>query len=96
MDPLAEHARSNPLITGLRTGGTSHKIGLFADDVNLILANPTSSLAEAQKLLHWFRRISYYKLNTSKSHILDLKIDATTKNLLKVQFPFAWSDKIIS
>lgn len=96
MEPLAEHVRSNPSITGLTVGKISHKISLFADDVILILTNPTSSLAEVQKLLKWFGQVSYYKLNTTKSHILDLKLDATTKNLLQAQYPFARPDKNIS
>lgn len=62
----------------------------------MILTNPTSSLKEAQKLLDWFGRVSYYKLKTSKLHILHLKLDATTKNLLQVQYPFTWPDKSIS
>lgn len=71
IEPLTEHVRSNPLLTGVTIGKTSHKISLFADDVILVLTNPNSSLPEAQKLLDWFGRISYYKLNVTKSHILD-------------------------
>lgn len=96
MEPLAEHVRSNPLITGLTIGKTPHNISLFADDVILILTDPTRSLAEVQKTLDWLGKVSYYRLNTTKSHILDLKLNATTKNLLQVQYPFAWPDKTIS
>lgn len=60
----------------------SHKINLFVDDVILMITNPTSSLAEVQKILHWFSRISYYKVYASKLYVLDLGIDATTRNLL--------------
>lgn len=43
-----------------------------------------------------FRKVFYYKLNATKSYILDLKLDATTKNLLQAQYPFFWPDKSIS
>lgn len=91
MEPLAEHIRSHPNISGLITGNVHHKISLFADDVILILTNPSGSLAEVQKLLNWFSSVSYYKVNTSKSFILDVNIDATMKNLLQTQYPFAWA-----
>lgn len=96
MEPLAEHIRTNTKISGINIGTIAHKISLFEDDVILILTNPTSSLAEAQKTLEWFGRISYYKLNTTKSHILDIKLDATTINLLQTQYPFRWPDYSIS
>lgn len=73
-----------------------HKISLFADDVILILTNPTSSLAEVQSILNWLSKVSYYKVNTTKSFILDIKLDAKTKNLLQLQYFFTWADKDIS
>lgn len=91
-----EHIRSNPAISGLQMGNSSHKINLFTDNVILILTNPTYSLSEVQNILNWFSKISYYKVNMTKSFILDIKLDATTKNLLQLQHSFAWADKDIS
>lgn len=96
MEPLAEHIRAHPLISGIQIVNTPHKISLFADDVILILKNPASSLAEVQKILNWFSEISYYKVNTTKSFILDIKLEATTKNLLQLQHQFTWAEKDIS
>lgn len=96
MEPLAQHIRSNTTISGIQIGPVTHKISLFADDVILILTNPTTSLAEVQTTLNWFSRVSYYKLNTSKSSILDINLDATTKNLLQAQYSFTWADKEIT
>lgn len=93
MEPLAEHVCSNTIISGLQIGNSSYKINLFAGDVILILTNPTSSLAEVQNILNWFRRVSHYKVNTTKSFILELNLDATTKSLLQHS---AWADKDIS
>lgn len=83
MEPLAEHIRANPTITGFKLGGTDHKINLFADNVIILVSNPLSSLASVQQLLHRFGTISYYKVNENKSYILDLGLDAVTSNLLR-------------
>lgn len=96
MEPLPQHIRSNKTISGLQIGNACHKISLFADDVILVLTNPTSSLAEVQTTLNWFSNVSYYKLNTTKSSALDINLDATTKNLLQQQYPFTWADKEIT
>lgn len=93
IDGTSSWTCSNP---GLTIGKVSHKISLFADKIILILSNPTTSLAEAHKLQTWFGKVSYYKLNKSESHILDLKLDSTTKNLPQAQYPFTWPDKSIS
>lgn len=95
-EPLAESIRSHPNISGLQIGPTHHKISLFADDVILILTNPILSLAKVPKMLKWFSSVSYYKINMSKSFILDINIDAAIKNLLQLQYPFAWADTDIS
>lgn len=46
MEPLVEHIRQNPKITGFEIGHKTYKISLFADDVILMLTNPTSSLVK--------------------------------------------------
>lgn len=81
MEPLAEHIRSNAKISGITIGKRVHKISLFVDDMILILTNPSLSLQEVQKTLHWFGEVSYYKVNSTKSHILDLSLQNHTKNL---------------
>lgn len=50
-----------------------------------------SSLAAAHEVLNLFNRISYYKVNESKSYILGLGIDTITSNRLKSQFPYTWT-----
>lgn len=92
MKPLAEHIRTSNLISGFQIGGKVHKISLFADDVILMLTNPHSSLTAAQAFLNKYSKVSYYRVNASKSHILNLGIDSVTKNLLSLQFPFQWSE----
>lgn len=47
-----------------------HKIGLCADDVVLLLTNPSRSLKAADSALQEFGRVSYYEINADKSLIL--------------------------
>lgn len=82
MEPLAEHIRTNTKISGVTIGNQAHKISIFADNVILMLTSPSSSLHEVQKLLTWFGEISYYKANATKSSILDLGIDAVTRDVI--------------
>lgn len=88
MEPLAEHIRTNTKITGVTIGNHVHKMSLFADNVILMLTNPSHSLYEVQKILTWFGKVFYYKANATKSHLLDLGIDVVTCNLLQQQFPY--------
>lgn len=96
MEPLAEHIKQNPLISGFTIGQTSHKINLFVNDVILMIIKLVPSLAEVQQTLQSFSNVSYYKVNTNKSYILDLGIDATTKNFLQAKYSYAWAETDIT
>lgn len=96
MEPLAEHIRLHRNITGFKIGHIEHKINLFADDVVMMLTNPISSLASVQDVLMKFSCISYYKVNATKSYILDLGLDAVTSNILRNQYVYPWAETGIS
>lgn len=66
----------------LTIDGIEHKISLFENDVMLILSNPKTSLAETQKQLEEFSAVSYYKINASRSQILDINIPTPLKSSL--------------
>lgn len=93
MEPLAIYIRAHTGITGFSAGGTDHTISLFADDVIMILTEVEPSLAVAHEALFMFNRISYYKVNESKSQILGIGIDDQTKTRLQKRFPYIWSSK---
>lgn len=44
--PLAAAIRAHQMISRLQIGDTTHKLGLYADDVIVILTNPLQSLLE--------------------------------------------------
>lgn len=57
------------------------------------MTDPKNSLPHAHQILSQFSTISYYKVNYTKSLILDLGLSAVTKWDLQRKFPFKWSSK---
>ena len=51
-----------------------------------------SSLASIQTVLQRFSSVSYYKVNDTKSKILELDLDAVSRNLLQNLYPYPWAD----
>lgn len=88
IEPLVESVRTNSLITGFHFDHKSHIINLFAANVILLLTNPTSSLPQAHRILTQFSTVSYYKVNFSKSLILDLGVPPNVKQHLQDHLPF--------
>lgn len=54
MEPLAQTIRTDPHITGIKVRDTTHKIGLYADDVIISLTDPVNSLPHLQRVLAFF------------------------------------------
>lgn len=88
MEPLAEKIRSHQDITGILVSQQFNSISLFADDVTLSLSEPNISLPAVHHILNNFNKISYYKVNTTKSNILAINIDEDLKqNLFTISIP---------
>ncbi len=88
-EPLAEAIRISCNIKGFYIRSEIHKISLFADDILLVLTNPTYSLTHLQKLLHSYSQFSGYKVNFDKSEILPLSTVEykTVSGKLPFKFP---------
>lgn len=63
-------------------GHYNYRISLLFDDIILMLTNPHLSLPAVKSLLIHFEAMSYYKAKATKSHILDMVVDGTTRNRL--------------
>lgn len=73
-EPLAIAIRADPDIVGLRRGPTVEKIGLYADDTILYLADQGPSLQAALKIIAKMRSYSGLRINWDKSQILPIDI----------------------
>lgn len=93
MEPLAEKIRSHPAIQGISSQGVQHTITLFADDAILSLTDPLHSLLVVHDVFDQFNKVSYYKINASKSQIFGLGVDDDTKSILEAKFPFKWASQ---
>lgn len=95
MEPLARRVRAHPRITGIRFGGDTHTVSLYADDVLLTVANPEVSLASALAELDSFGGVSGFKINVSKSTALNLSLPVGKLTTIQEQFPIRWSTDAI-
>lgn len=76
---LATSIRQDPDIHGFSINNCKHILNLFADDVILMLMNPVSSLENVSCLLQRYGMVCYYKVNDTKSYILDLGVSPKDK-----------------
>lgn len=59
----------------------------------MVLTDVESSLASVKSALELFNRVSYYKVNESKSYILGVGIDPHLQKKLETSFPYTWSEE---
>lgn len=78
VEPLAIALRSHPDIKGLRSGGLTEVISLYADDMLLYLADAGPSLQTALHVITTFGLYSGLQINWAKSQILPLDLGAPT------------------
>lgn len=68
IEPLAELIRRNPLIQGIPDeGGTRHTVGLYADDMIVMMENPLTSIPALMRTIDEYGQLSGYKINANKS-----------------------------
>uniref|UniRef100_A0AAY4B1G0 Reverse transcriptase domain-containing protein n=1 Tax=Denticeps clupeoides TaxID=299321 RepID=A0AAY4B1G0_9TELE len=86
IEPLAIALRKEERITGVTRFNKTHKVSLYADDLLIYLSNPLESIPVLMELLRSYSLISGYKLNFSKSTILQVNQLAMSLDLSS--FPF--------
>lgn len=91
IEPLAASIRASPNISGILVGDEDHKIGLYADDIVLICSSPSESLKALLGLIADYSKVSYYKLNKTKSIILPITNPLSQKVTL-APYNFRWAD----
>lgn len=84
IEHLAGAIRAAPQVTGFKFQNSSHVINLFADDIIIFLTNAETSLATVHDILTTFSKLSYYKVNYTKSLVLDLGIDPVLQKKSKL------------
>lgn len=88
MEHLAVALRSNPNITGISVGPMHAKPPLFADDLLLFVTQPHLSLPPILQEFIKFGELSNFKVNHSKSEILNISLPKKVLRQISTAFPF--------
>lgn len=92
IEPLAEAIRQNTQILGIRDeGGVEHKVSLFADDLLVLLNNPSLSVPALLENLKEYGELSGYLTNESKSAAMMVAGNCPAE--LKEKVDFKWTDR---
>lgn len=82
MEPLAASIRSNPNISGILIGSEELKIALYATNLLLSLSKLLVSLPAIQRTLETFGSVSPYKMNYSKSNMINISLKTQISSLI--------------
>lgn len=69
IEPLANLIWTTSLVEGVKIGQKEFKIGMFADNVILYLANPSDLLDNIDSIFKSFKKVSGLHINTNKFEI---------------------------
>lgn len=72
IEPLARHLEDTNLFRGIQIHTNVIKLAMFADDVILFLSDPVAHIPEIFHLLQHYGSFSGYKVNVSKSEVLEI------------------------
>lgn len=70
LEPLAVTIRGNADIRGIEGGGKQHKMLLYADDIPVLLKDPSHSTPHLMDTIQLYSNVSGYKINWTKSEAM--------------------------
>lgn len=68
-----------------------HKIGLYTDDVLLLLSDPLRSLSAVTHTIKEFSKISLHKVNATKSQMLGIHVPPDLRTHITKCTVFSWA-----
>lgn len=72
LEPLAARIRTKEHIQGISVGTQQHKILLYADDILLLVSDPSNSVPHIMDTIENYSKYLGYKINWGKSEVLPL------------------------
>lgn len=88
LEPILATIRHNKNIHGIQIGNRLHKYAAYADDILFFIQQPRISLPNLMSAFSDFQTIANFKINQSKSEILNITVPQPLANQLKPLFPF--------
>lgn len=96
IEPLAIEIRCKEAIKGICIRREETKIALYADDIVCFLTQPSSALAEMDKIIKHFGLISGYKINNDKSTLLGINITDSLKQAISETTSAKWASDTVT
>lgn len=93
LEPLLVMIRQNLDFRGITIGEEEHKLAAYADNILFFISNPRITLLNLMKALKTYGELSNFKMNPSKSEILNINIQNQEEQAIQNEFPFIWSRK---
>lgn len=91
LEPFLCTVRADSDIAGYHKASGMHKVAAIADDLILFLTKPLTSLPQLLRSLQEYGDLSFFKVNLSKSSILNISRKGDMVNSLRSMFSFLWA-----
>ncbi|XP_077321587.1 uncharacterized protein LOC143955409 [Lithobates pipiens] len=75
-------------------GQEEHKLAAYADDVLFYISNPQSSLIKVIEALDEYGKISNFKINQTKSEILNINVSKQEEQIIQGKCRFKWAKEL--
>lgn len=92
LEPLQARVRQSPDIRGIQIENEVHEVAAYADDILFYIINPGITLPNLLKILKAYGDVANFKINPSKSEILNISVRPQEEQIYKQDFPFIWRD----
>lgn len=93
VEPLLARIRRSPDISGVKIGEEEFKLAAFADDVLVYVTRPRITLPNLLEMVGNYGRLSNFRVNATKSEILEVVEDKDRDKAYQKYLPFKWGIK---
>lgn len=95
LEPLIRSINLNNDIQGFIAGKREYKTAAYPDDLLFFITQPYTSIPNLKKLFEIFGFISNFKINQSKSEVLNLNLPPDHLKLLKQNYSYKWEQSTL-
>lgn len=90
LEPLLAAIRNNPDIRGVRVGEREYRVAVYADYLLFYISNPRTTTLIILEKLSRYGKLTNFKINMSKSEILNITTPREEQQAIQPKIPFVW------